>query len=153
MSWKSPLWTCADRFPKNHRVSRAGGHMVLLNGLPRDLVSQRGQAKEVSAPRGLPSEMLLQRLSCARPIDQLKLLLKAEESKFSIGESSMFLVNTRENKLLETRQKLAEPKTNFFKSLLGHHPVSRHSLCSVWIHPSCPGGESLMIPPLTKAFR
>jgi hypothetical protein len=46
----------------------------------------------------------------------LKLLLKAEESKFSIGESSMFLVNAREIKLLETRQKLAEPKTNFFKS-------------------------------------
>ncbi len=47
------------------------------------------------------------------------LLLKAEESKFSIGESSMFLVNTREIKLLETRQKLAELKTKFFKSLLG----------------------------------
>jgi len=25
-----------------------------------------------------------------------------------------------------------------------HHPVSRHSLRSVWIHPSCPGGESWM---------
>jgi outer membrane protein TolC len=47
------------------------------------------------------------------------LLLKAEESKFSIGESSMFLVNAREIKLLETRQKLAELKTKFFKSLLG----------------------------------
>jgi hypothetical protein len=23
-----------------------------------------------------------------------------------------------------------------------HHPGSRHSLRSVWIHPSCPGGES-----------
>ena len=63
--------------------------------------------------------MLLQRLSCARPIDQLKLLLKVEESKFSIGESSMFLVNTREIKLLETQQKLTELKTKFFKSLLG----------------------------------
>jgi outer membrane protein TolC len=48
-----------------------------------------------------------------------ELLLKAEESKFSIGESSMFLVNAREIKLLETRQKLAELKTKFFKSLLG----------------------------------
>ena len=47
------------------------------------------------------------------------LLLKAEESKFSIGESSMFLVNSREIKLLETQQKLAELKTKFFKSLLG----------------------------------
>jgi hypothetical protein len=25
-----------------------------------------------------------------------------------------------------------------------HHPVSRHSLRSVWIHPSWTGGESLM---------
>ena len=46
-------------------------------------------------------------------------MLKAEESKFSIGESSMFLVNSREIKLLETQQKLAELKTKFFKSLLG----------------------------------
>ena len=45
-------------------------------------------------------------------------LLKAEETKFSIGESSMFLVNARENKLLEASQKLAELKAKFFKSLL-----------------------------------
>lgn len=45
-------------------------------------------------------------------------LLKAEEMRFSIGESSMFLVNARENKLLETSQKLAELKTKFFKSLM-----------------------------------
>jgi outer membrane protein TolC len=45
--------------------------------------------------------------------------LKAEEVKFSIGESSMFLVNARENKLLETQQKMNELKTKFFKSLIG----------------------------------
>jgi outer membrane protein TolC len=45
-------------------------------------------------------------------------LLKAEEMRFSIGESSMFLVNARENKLLETSQKLVELKTKFFKSLI-----------------------------------
>jgi outer membrane protein TolC len=45
-------------------------------------------------------------------------LLKAEETKFSIGESSMFLVNTRETKLLESQQKLAELKAKFFKSIL-----------------------------------
>ncbi len=48
-----------------------------------------------------------------------QLLLKAEEVKFSIGESSMFLVNARENKLLETQQKLNELKAKFFKSLVG----------------------------------
>lgn len=47
-----------------------------------------------------------------------KLLLGAEETKFSIGESSLFLINSRENKLLESEQKLAELKTKFFKSIL-----------------------------------
>ena len=51
-------------------------------------------------------------------IINLRLLLKAEETKFSIGESSMFLVNARENKLLEANQKLVELKAKFFKSLL-----------------------------------
>jgi outer membrane protein TolC len=45
-------------------------------------------------------------------------LLRAEETKFSIGESSLFLLNSRENKVLETKQKLLELKTKFFKSLI-----------------------------------
>ena len=45
-------------------------------------------------------------------------LLSAEEMKFSIGESSLFLLNSRENKVLETKQKLLEVKTKFFKSLV-----------------------------------
>ena len=51
-------------------------------------------------------------------LNNMKKLLDAEEQKFSIGESSIFLVNTRENKLLETQQKLAELKTKFFEALL-----------------------------------
>jgi outer membrane protein TolC len=46
------------------------------------------------------------------------LLLRAEEMRFSIGESSLFLINTRENKLLESQQKMAELKTKFFKSII-----------------------------------
>lgn len=45
-------------------------------------------------------------------------LLRAEETKFAVGESSMFLVNARETKLLETKQKLAETISKFFKSLV-----------------------------------
>lgn len=62
----------------------------------------------------LRSQVLLQQSN----IINHQLLLKAEETKFSIGESSMFLVNARENKLLEANQKLAELKAKFFKSLL-----------------------------------
>lgn len=51
-------------------------------------------------------------------VKNLQRLLKVEEEKFSIGESSMFLVNTRETKLLEAQQKLAELKSKFFTKLL-----------------------------------
>ena len=46
-----------------------------------------------------------------------KKLLEAENAKFTMGESSMFLVNSREVKLIETQQKLIALKTKFFKSL------------------------------------
>ncbi|HRH60616.1 MAG TPA: TolC family protein, partial [Chitinophagaceae bacterium] len=35
-------------------------------------------------------------------------LLQAEETRFSNGESSLFLINARELKVLETQQKLIE---------------------------------------------
>lgn len=43
-------------------------------------------------------------------------LFKGEDIRFQIGESSLFLLNTRENKLLESRQKLVELKTKFYNS-------------------------------------
>jgi outer membrane protein TolC len=45
-------------------------------------------------------------------------LLNAEGVKFSIGESSLFLLNSRENKVLEAKQKMLELKTKFFKVLV-----------------------------------
>jgi outer membrane protein TolC len=44
-------------------------------------------------------------------------LLKAEESKFYNGESSMFLINSRETKALEALEKLIDLKTKYFKTL------------------------------------
>lgn len=46
-------------------------------------------------------------------------VFEVELMKFEIGESSLFLVNSRENKVLEARQKLTELKAKFFKSLYG----------------------------------
>ncbi len=43
-------------------------------------------------------------------------LLTAEETRFGNGESSLFLINTRENKLLETEQKLIELRLKFVNS-------------------------------------
>ena len=44
-------------------------------------------------------------------------LVKAEESRLNNGESSIFLINARENKALEALEKLIEFKTKYFKSI------------------------------------
>ena len=44
-------------------------------------------------------------------------LQRGEETRFFNGESSLFLVNSRETKALESLQKLAELETKYFKSL------------------------------------
>ena len=43
-------------------------------------------------------------------------LLKAEVLKFNNGESSLFVVNTRENKVIESVQKQIELKVKYFKA-------------------------------------
>jgi hypothetical protein len=44
-------------------------------------------------------------------------LLNAEQIKFENGESSLFFVNARENKLLETAEKLVDLKVKYLKSI------------------------------------
>ena len=41
-------------------------------------------------------------------------LQRAEETRFANGESSLFLINTRENKAIESLQKLVELKSKYF---------------------------------------
>jgi outer membrane protein TolC len=52
----------------------------------------------------------------ARAYNSFSRLLAAEETRFRNGESSLFLINTRENKVLETLQKLVELKTKWYKN-------------------------------------
>jgi len=44
-------------------------------------------------------------------------LLRGEDTRFRIGESSLFILNSRENKVLETKQKLIELRTSYLKSI------------------------------------
>jgi outer membrane protein TolC len=44
-------------------------------------------------------------------------LVRAEETKLLNGESSLFLVNSRENKALDALEKLVELKTKYYKTL------------------------------------
>lgn len=43
-------------------------------------------------------------------------LLEAEQTRLSNGESSLFIINSRESKLIEAQQKLIELKTKYFKT-------------------------------------
>ena len=49
-------------------------------------------------------------------LSNYQLLVKAEEVKLQNGESSLFLINSRENKALEAFEKLIELKTKFIKT-------------------------------------
>lgn len=44
-------------------------------------------------------------------------LVRAEEIRFANGESSLFLINSRENKVLEAQGKLIDLQTKFFKTV------------------------------------
>ena len=65
-------------------------------------------------------ELLLHRIENTKSENQQysKILLEAEQLKFENGEGSVFMINARENKLLETELKLAEYKLKFVKIIL-----------------------------------
>lgn len=56
--------------------------------------------------------------NAAKNVALSKRLLEAEKLKFDNGESSLFLLNMRENKWLETELKLAEYKLKFIETVL-----------------------------------
>lgn len=86
-----------------------------------DYTQQQTQLQIVNKVKATFNELLAfqtQVLLYQGNVQNLQKLLKAEEVKFEIGESSMFLVNSRETKLLESQQKLAELKAKFFTKIL-----------------------------------
>jgi outer membrane protein TolC len=50
-----------------------------------------------------------------KAVENFKLLLKQEEIKFQMGESSIFLIISRENKLFEMEQKQIKIQTEYYK--------------------------------------
>ncbi len=73
---------------------------------------------KVNALQQTISILAQQLLNAERSVSYSKLLLEAEKLKFDNGESSLFMLNTRENKLLEAELKLAEYKLKFIKTVL-----------------------------------
>lgn len=63
--------------------------------------------------------LLSQQLQIAKKsVDYYKKMVEAEKMKFDNGESSLFLLNTRESKWLESELKFAEYKLKFIKTAL-----------------------------------
>ncbi|WP_299017025.1 TolC family protein [uncultured Polaribacter sp.] len=52
----------------------------------------------------------------ANNVRDYSILLRAEERKFFLGESSLFLVNSREQKFIDSKLKAIELENSFFKS-------------------------------------
>lgn len=52
-------------------------------------------------------------------VDDYGTMLEAEERKFFLGESSLFLVNSRESKLIDAKLKAIELENSFFKTKAG----------------------------------
>lgn len=63
-------------------------------------------------------------------VDDYETLVKAEERKFNLGESSLFLVNTRESKLIDAKLKAIELENQYFstKALLFNSLIANPSL-------------------------
>ncbi len=59
-----------------------------------------------------------QLLNAQKSVTYSKRLVEAEKERFALGESSLFLINTRESKWLESELKLAEYKLKFIKAAL-----------------------------------
>ncbi len=73
---------------------------------------------KVNALQQTISILAQQLLNAERSVNYGKVLLRAEKLKFDNGESSLFMLNTRENKLLESELKLAEYKLKFIKAVI-----------------------------------
>ncbi len=51
-----------------------------------------------------------------RMVSNYNVLLRGEERKFEAGESSLFMVNSRESRLIETRLKAVELENDWLKA-------------------------------------
>ncbi|MEM6264481.1 MAG: TolC family protein [Bacteroidota bacterium] len=55
----------------------------------------------------------------SQTVSNYQRLLRAEEIKFDLGESSLFLINSREQKLIEAQQKLVSLQSKYFAAQAG----------------------------------
>lgn len=114
-------WGANLSFPLFLRTSRNNYKIASLEAYNNKLeldVKNRTINYKVNLLKENISLLSVQLLNAAKNVNYSRLLLEAEKLKFNAGESSLFLLNTRESRLLEAELKLAEYKLKFIKSAL-----------------------------------
>ncbi|WP_247234873.1 TolC family protein [Telluribacter sp. SYSU D00476] len=107
-------------FPLLFRKERGKLQQIRIKQLQNDLEltqARREVNNEINVAYNevklLEDQILVQQ----RAVQNQELLLNAEVRKYNIGESSLFLVNTRESKLNELRVKIESLRTKYEKAL------------------------------------
>lgn len=114
-------------FPLLLRTARNDYKMARLQVMNNEFDFQNKQVQVDTKGRYLYESAkvaLSQVLVAKRAVAYSAQLLEAERLKFENGESSLFLLNTRENKLLESQLKLADYQLKFLKQVLQHVHLS-----------------------------
>lgn len=121
LSTNSYKWGASLSFPLFLRNSRNEYKLAGINARNNayDLKFKENEIeRKQNFLRQSTTVLILQLQNSERSAKYSKLLLEAERLKFENGESSLFMLNTRESKWLESELKLAEYKLKFIKTLL-----------------------------------
>jgi outer membrane protein TolC len=121
LSTNNYKWGLNLSFPLLLRNSRNEYKMAKLNA-QNNSFELANKSNELDFKMNMLKQTInltLEQLQVAqKSVKYTKQLVEAEKLKFINGESSLFMVNTRESKWLETELKLAEYKLKFIKTVL-----------------------------------
>lgn len=112
-------WGATFSFPLFLRKASGGYELAKLKLLDNDLQRQQKQLEIENKINQLTVELQnlqAQFVNFQSMVDNYERLYQGEREKFAIGESSLFLINARETKLLQNRLKLLKLQTEIYKT-------------------------------------
>ena len=129
-----PMYLSFPLFLRNSRNEYKMSDLSVKNNL-LELNSKSNELKYKKLGLLQTIEVLSNQIDNAQNMVQMsKLLFEAEKLKFSNGESSLFLLNTRESKWMEFELKLLEYKTKYIKTTLNIAYLNGGLISSNWLN-------------------
>jgi outer membrane protein TolC len=120
-------WGLNIAFPILLRTERGDLAMTKIKIKDTEYAYQQKQREIGTKVRTYYNESLNLRQQVAlysQIVENYQRMLSAEEQRFFLGESSLFVVNSRESKLIEAKNKLLELRCKYFKSIAGIYYVA-----------------------------